>query len=68
MPDNLNLRRPIDLKKINLGQAYEVSYWTLTLGISPSELRRIVGEVGNNVEAVKTRIRLKNIVHKLMAR
>jgi hypothetical protein len=68
MSDNLKRRRPQDSSRINLNQAYEVGYWTQILGITENELRRIVNEVGNDVEAVKTRIRLKKIVRKLMPR
>ncbi len=68
MSDNLKRRRPEDSNRVNLAQPYEVSYWTQTLGLTENELRRIVEDVGTNVEAVKTRIRLRNIVRKLMSR
>lgn len=68
MPDNLKRRRPQDSRRINVHQAHEVRDWAKILGISAKELRCIVKEVGDDVEVVRRRIRLKNMVRNLISR
>ena len=41
---------------INLRQFYEVEYWTKKLDITPEELTKVVEEVGNKIEAVRTHL------------
>ena len=53
MPDNLHIRRPLDAKRINMNQDYEVAYWTRTLGVSKAYLQFIIDIVGDSVAAVK---------------
>ncbi|EMQ2876046.1 DUF3606 domain-containing protein [Vibrio navarrensis] len=53
MPDNLKRTQPEDPKKINLGQAWEVDYWTKALGVSEARLRQAVKAVGVMVSDVK---------------
>lgn len=57
MPDDLRRRRPQDSSRININEPYEVGYWTQTLGVSESKLRRAVNAVGTSVEAVKKWLR-----------
>ncbi len=54
MSDDLNNRGPQDRARINLSEEHEVRYWTTALGVEEEELRRIVGEVGDQAEAVRT--------------
>lgn len=42
-----------DRQTINLSQRHEVRYWSERLGVSPAELRRLVGAVGSSVAAVR---------------
>ena len=51
--DNLNIRRPQDPKKINVHEAWELSYWTKALGVTADQLRSAVSAVGVSVDAVR---------------
>lgn len=53
MPDNLNIRRPLDAKKINVNEPWELDYWTKTLKVTPERLRLAVKAVGPMVDDVK---------------
>ncbi len=46
MTDNLARRRPEDSKKININQFWEMRDWTKKLGVTRSELRSAVSDVG----------------------
>lgn len=59
MADDLNNRGAQDRARINLSEEHEVRYWTVALEVSEEELRRLVGEVGNNAEAVRTALAKK---------
>ena len=41
---------------INLRQFYEVEYWTKELSVTSEELTKVVEDVGNKVEAVRTHL------------
>jgi hypothetical protein len=56
MTDNLNIRQPQDRTKINVHEAWELSYWTKHLGVSADALKRAVAQVGPSVEAVKRQL------------
>ena len=53
MSDDLTKKRPQDATKINLGQQWEIDYWTRTLNTSEFKLKLAVQKVGNSVSAVK---------------
>ena len=57
MADDLNNRGPQDRARISLEEEHELRYWTGALGISEEELKRVVGDVGNSVEAVRARLK-----------
>jgi predicted RNA-binding protein YlqC (UPF0109 family) len=59
MADDLNNRGAQDRARINLSEEHEVRYWTVALEVSEEELRRLVGEVGNNAETVRTALAKK---------
>jgi hypothetical protein len=42
-----------DRKRINVGEDYEVVYWTRTLGVTREELEAAVSKVGPMVEDVE---------------
>lgn len=42
-----------DRSRINMGEDYEVMYWTTKLGVSREELQRAVDKVGESVSAVR---------------
>jgi hypothetical protein len=51
--DNLTKRGKPDRSKINMHEAWELDHWTRELGVSKSELQRIVDKVGNSAAAVR---------------
>lgn len=53
MSDDLTKKRPQDASKINLGQQWEIDYWTKTLNTTELTLRFAVLKVGTSVAAVK---------------
>jgi len=53
MPDDRRRRGPQDRSRINMGEDYEVEYWTKTFGISKDRLAEIVKKVGDSVQAVR---------------
>lgn len=53
MPDNLDIRRPADPKRINVHEEWELRYWTQHLGASPDQLRAAVRAVGPMVTDVQ---------------
>lgn len=60
MSDDLNKRGPQDRTRISLSEPHEVRYWTLALGVPEDELRRLVAEAGDNVEAVRAALAKKS--------
>jgi hypothetical protein len=53
MTDNKSNRGEPDRSKINMHEDYEVKYWCKHLGVSPSELQKVVAKVGNAAKAVE---------------
>ena len=45
-----------DRARINLGEAYEVEYWSKSLGISKERLTAIVQKVGDRLDAVRAEV------------
>ena len=45
-----------DRARINLGEAYEIEYWSKSLGISKERLAAIVQKVGDRVDAVRAEV------------
>jgi hypothetical protein len=52
MADNLNNRGPQDASKVNVGEEWEVAYWTKKFGVSAEELRQAVKQVGTSADAI----------------
>lgn len=53
MSDNLKIKRPLDAKKINVNEPWELDYWTKTLNVSADRLRQAVRAAGPMVDDVK---------------
>lgn len=53
MADDLKNRGPADRSRINVNEAWEVQYWTKTLGCTEAELRAAVRAVGVMVDDVR---------------
>jgi len=60
MSEDRSNRGEPDRSRINLGEAYELRYWTKTLGVGPQELMDVIGEVGNSPERVREHLRQKH--------
>jgi len=52
MPDNKKIRQPLDAKRVNIQEQYEVNYWCAKWGCTEQQLRAAVGAVGTSAEAV----------------
>lgn len=53
MADNLQNRGPQDDARVNVNQAWEVTYWTKKFGVTEAKLREAVKAVGVMVVDVK---------------
>jgi hypothetical protein len=53
MSDDTTNRGEPDRSRINLGEDYEVRYWTEKLGVSKEQLAVAVKRVGNSANAVR---------------
>src|SRR4029079_19804518 len=47
MADDKTMRGQPDRSKINMDEDYEVKYWAKELGVTRTELQRVVDKVGN---------------------
>jgi hypothetical protein len=56
MPDDKAKTGPADDTRINIGEDYEVRYWTRELGVTPEKLKETVREVGPMVDDVKRKL------------
>ena len=52
MSDDKTNRGQPDRSKINMGEDYEVKYWTRHFGVTREELQKVVDRVGNSAAAV----------------
>ena len=53
MADDRAKRGAPDRSRINLGEDYEVEYWSKTLGVSRERLVEAVKKVGDSLQAVR---------------
>lgn len=53
MPDDKTIRQPLDGKRIDINDPYEVDNWCRILNVTEIELRRAVKNVGTSAEKVK---------------
>jgi hypothetical protein len=56
MGDDKQHRGEPDRSRINLGEDYEVRYWTKTLGVTEERLREAVKRAGSNVAKVRAEL------------
>ena len=52
MADDLKNRGEPDRSRISLSEEHEVRYWIHELGVSESQLRKAISQVGNTVAAI----------------
>ena len=56
MADNPSETRPQDAKRVNVNQAHELRYWSQKFGVSPEQLKKVVGRVGPMADDVERAI------------
>ena len=57
MADDKSKKAPQDQNKINLGEDYEVRYWSKKFRVTPDRLRAAVLKVGSSREAVERELK-----------
>ena len=57
MADDTSERDYRDRDRINVHEDYEVQYWSKKFGVTPEQLRKVVGKVGNSVAAVERELK-----------
>jgi len=55
--EKVQYRRPTDTSKVQIGQDWEVKYWSDRFGVSRDKLRNAVATAGSDVEAVRSLLR-----------
>jgi len=50
---NVKLQSPKDRTRISTTEDYELLYWSQTLGLSAEDLKNLVAQYGNSVDAVR---------------
>lgn len=58
MADDKSRRGPLDSKRINLNEAYEIDYWCERFACTEAQLRYAVQKVGPLVEEVKRELKV----------
>jgi hypothetical protein len=61
MADDRTNRGPQDRSRINLGEDYEVRYWTDKFGVSKSQLEEAVRKTGSSAAAVEEALRRQTL-------
>ena len=56
MADDPRETRPQDAQRVNVTQEHELRYWSQKFGVSPEQLKRVVGRVGPMAEDVERAI------------
>lgn len=57
MPDNKQITHPLDAKRIDINDSYEVRNWTQSLGCTETQLRAAVQAVGTSGKAVREHLK-----------
>ena len=60
MPDNKQIRRPLDQQRIDVNDPQEVANWCKALNCTKSELRAAVCAVGTSASAVRSWLALND--------
>jgi hypothetical protein len=56
MADDPNKTRPQDAQRVNVHQEHELRYWSQKFGVSPEQLKKVVGRVGVMADDVERAI------------
>jgi hypothetical protein len=54
--DDPNKTRPQDAQRVNVHQEHELRYWSQKFGVSPEQLKKVVGRVGVMADDVERAI------------
>jgi len=57
MADDLTKKKPLDAKKVNLSQQWEIDYWCDKFNCTETKLKAAVKSVGNSAEKVKEHLK-----------
>jgi hypothetical protein len=57
MSDDKSLRTPADAQRVNVGEDYEVRYWTDKWNVTAEQLRAAVDKVGVMADDVERELR-----------
>ena len=57
MSADKTLRTPADAQRVNVGEDYEVRYWTDKWNVTPQQLRAAVDKVGVMADDVERELR-----------
>jgi hypothetical protein len=57
MVDNLHIKRPQDVLRINIHEPWEVNWWTRELGVTKDQLAAAVRAVGVMAANVRAHLR-----------
>lgn len=60
MSDNKNHVGSPDRDRISLSEDYEVLYWSKKFGVTSDQLKKVVGQVGDNPQAVEDYLKAGN--------
>ncbi|MBV4447971.1 DUF3606 domain-containing protein [Clostridium tyrobutyricum] len=53
MPDNLNIKEPLDKTRINIHESWELNWWSKHFGVSNQKIINAVSVVGTSASKVK---------------
>jgi Protein of unknown function (DUF3606) len=53
MADNPAKTAPQDAQRVNVDQEHELRYWSQKFGVSPEQLKKVVGRVGPMADDVE---------------
>ena len=60
MSDNKDRVGSPDRDRISLSEDYEVLYWSKKFGVTSDQLKKVVGQVGDNPQAVEDYLKADN--------
>ena len=68
MAEEIGEPRLIDRCRVNIGEEYELSYWSRYFGVTPDQLKAVVLLVGEKVRDVEAEVMINKSVAEFMKR
>jgi hypothetical protein len=53
MVNDSQIKKPVDLTKINTNDIGELLWWSCQLGVNPEKILSIINKVGNSTEKIR---------------